>query len=226
MKTLITLAALALGLAAGASGAGSAASAPAFDAHWVKASAQGDIYEIAVGKLALQKGSGQACTIGQMLVKDHGKSLQQVQTLAKRLKITIPKQLNPVQQAIVRILSRTTGTGFQQLFAQFGVGDHQLDVMEARETATKAQTTPVKALARQSLPVLRKHLTQFVSLAKTTSTTTGNSTTTNPTSTTPASTTSTTTGQTSTTPTSTNGGSNGSTSQGCDRAATSGSTTR
>jgi hypothetical protein len=35
-----------------------------FDAHWLKATAQGSIYEVSVGKLALERGSGQACTIG------------------------------------------------------------------------------------------------------------------------------------------------------------------
>jgi putative membrane protein len=161
-----------------------------FDAHWLKATAQGSIYEVSVGKLALERGSGQACTIGQMLVDDHGTSLKETRSVAKQLGVKLPTRPNPLQQMLIAELSRANGTGFQQLFANLGVGDRRLDIEEARDTVKEGQNAKVKALARKEIPVLTMHLSSFVSLAKATTETTtsgtGTTTTSTPSSTTDA----------------------------------------
>lgn len=123
-----------------------------FDGHWLKATAQGSIYEVAVGKLALERGSGQVCTIGRMLVDDHSKSLEETRALAKQLGVQLPTRPNPLQQMLIAELSRPNGVSFQQLFADLGVGDHRLDIAEAKDTAKEAQDAKVRALASKEIP--------------------------------------------------------------------------
>src|SRR5689334_12335906 len=69
-----------------------------FDKHWLQSDTQGNI---AVGKLALQKGSGQACDVARMLITDHGKALRENRTVGKQLHVLLPKAANPLQQAII-----------------------------------------------------------------------------------------------------------------------------
>jgi|tagenome__1003787_1003787.scaffolds.fasta_scaffold19776866_1 putative membrane protein len=170
-RTGLLLAALlvtaALATAAGART--TTASVGPLDEHWLEASAQGDVYEVAVGKLAMQKGSGEACTIGKMLATDHRKSLQDTRKTARQVGVKLPATPDPLQQAIITELSRADGSSFQQMFATIGVGDHRLDIMEAKEEMKDGQTPQVKALAKKELPTLQKHLSAFTKLAKATS---------------------------------------------------------
>jgi putative membrane protein len=149
----------------GAAGAG-AESPPPLDTHWLKAAAQGDIFESTMGKLGLQKGSGDLCAVAVRLIADHTKSLQQTREVATRVKLTLPTRPNPFQQNAIKALATATGTSFQELFALFGVGAHQLAIVEAQEASTKAGLSQVRAFAGQELPVLRQHLTQLTKLAK------------------------------------------------------------
>ena len=147
--------------------AGSRAASP-FDEHWLKASAEGNLYEIAVGQLALENGSGGACSIGQMLVTDHTKALQQTRAIAKELGVTVPTKPSPIQQSILITLSKLSGLSFVQVFSNFGVGDHKTDLADAREAAAKAESAQIAKFARAMLPTLQKHLTAFAKLAKVT----------------------------------------------------------
>jgi putative membrane protein len=155
----------------GAGGAAGAVTEPpsALDSHWLQAAAQGDVFEYTIGKLALQKGSGGLCTVASMLVADHTKSLRQTQNLAATLKLKLPTRPNPFQANAIKALSTATGASFQELFALFGAGAHQLAILEAQEAGSKAGRSEVRAFARQQLPTLRKHLTRFAKLAKNTS---------------------------------------------------------
>src|SRR3954468_11347727 len=122
-KTLVSGFALVLGaLAIAAAGTAGTTSASAFDAHWLKASAEGDLYEIAVGNKVLQKGANYSCGVGKMLVDDHTKALADTKSLAKKLGVKLPTRPNPLQRALLVQLSRATGFTFQQMLASLGVG--------------------------------------------------------------------------------------------------------
>jgi putative membrane protein len=176
-----------------AGGAARGTAASAFDEHWLKASAEGDMYEIAVGNKVLQKGASYSCGVGRMLVDDHTKALADTKALARKLGVKLPTRANPLQRALLVQLSRASGFTFQQMLASLGVADHQLDIAEANEAAKKASDARVRAAARKELPVLKKHLGAFIDLQKTTLTSGGTptTTTTTPTATTPGSTTTT-----------------------------------
>jgi len=162
----------ALAVTAGAGG-GRAAMSP-LDQHWLMQSAQGDVYEVTVGKLAMQKGSNdEVKKFGSMLSEDHSKSLQDTNKVAKQLGVKVQAKPNPLQQAIITILSKTDDAAqFDSLFLQIAVGDHKVDIQDAKEEASKGQDTRARALARKELPTLQKHLQTATQLAQTSSSST------------------------------------------------------
>src|SRR3954470_15928043 len=111
MAAAIGTVAFTLGSPLGAVGAGGGSSSP-LDEHWLKAAAQGDAYEVTVGKLAQQKGgSDEVMSFGSMLEKDHTKSLQEANAVAKKLKLKLEPKPNPLQQQIIAVLSQTDDSG-------------------------------------------------------------------------------------------------------------------
>jgi hypothetical protein len=200
-------AAVLISLAAVAATDAARTAVPPLDAHWLKATAQSDMFEVTMGKLALQKGAGTTCTVARMLITDHTKAYRQTQRLAAGLRTTVPRSPNALQQSLIQLLSQASGTSFEQLFTLIGLGAHRLDIHEAQTVQRQGQLAQVRTLATQQLPVLRRHLAMFVTLSKSSA----------PTSTAAGATTSTaaTTQSTSAQTTSTSGQTTGSNATGC-----------
>src|SRR5205085_3299448 len=131
---------------AGTVSAARRAAVPAFDVHWLRAAAQDDAFEMTMGRMGLQKGSGQLCSVAQMLVTDHKQSLTQTRKVAVANKILVPTAPNPLQQVLLEQLSKQTGTAFQQLFMAIGQGGHRLSILETKEAQAKASLPAVRAL--------------------------------------------------------------------------------
>src|SRR5438477_5349180 len=87
---------------AGLAGAASQAAPPTLsplDRHYMKSSAAGDHFEIQGGKLAQAKGASAAVKkLGARLVKDHSKSLKELQKVAAKLHVTLPASPEPPMQ--------------------------------------------------------------------------------------------------------------------------------
>jgi putative membrane protein len=160
--------ALMLGAPLAAVGAGGESTLSSLDQHWLKAAAQGDAYEVTVGKLAQQKGGSDGVkSFGAMLEKDHSKSLRETNAVGQKLKLKLQPKPNPLQEQIIALLSQAKDSAtFDSLFAQISMGDHRLDIEEATEEAQKGQASSVKQLAKKELPTLKKHLAAATDLAK------------------------------------------------------------
>jgi putative membrane protein len=167
-KYLFRAAACAAVCAVAAATASGASNRPALDAHWLRAAAQGDVFEVTMGQLGLQKGTGTVCTVARMLVMDHTKALRQTRRVATQARISVPAKPNGLQQSLIQMLSQTSGTSFQQLFTTIGLGAHRYDIAEAKEIQRQGQLKAVRNLAGSLLPVLQRHLAQFVTLSKAT----------------------------------------------------------
>jgi putative membrane protein len=167
-KLGVAVAVLATAAAVVASGFARPAAVAPLDEHWLDASAQGDMYEVAVGNVLQQKGASYSCTVARMLVADHSKALADTKKLARQLGVKLPARPNPLQRQLITELARASGFNLQRMFAAFGGADHQLDIAEAKEAAKKASNPRVKAAARKELPVLKKHLGAFTDLLRTT----------------------------------------------------------
>ncbi|NPU09898.1 DUF4142 domain-containing protein [Bradyrhizobium sp. 83012] len=162
--TAVAACALTLFLAGGANAAPKGPS-PAKDQHFMTEAIEGDLSEVNMGKLAQQKGqSDQVKQFGQALQQDHGEHLQKAQQLASQNDMKTPSEPNKKQKAIYSRLEGMSGDRFDRAFAQAMVRDHQEDIKKYQKEA--AANSPLSDFARQTVPVLQKHLEMAKSLSK------------------------------------------------------------
>jgi putative membrane protein len=136
-----------------------AASAGALDAEWLRASIQGDRFEIAGGHLAQQRSASPGVkAFGAKLVADHTTSLNDAIALAQRLGLQVPEAPTPPQQWALQVLQTFRGAAFDQQYVALEVADHQQDIEEAKTEIAEGATPEIRDAASTDLPVLQQHL--------------------------------------------------------------------
>jgi putative membrane protein len=148
--------------------AGSSAFAVAADQasqKFIKEAIEGNLAEVAVGKLAQEKGQSEGVrSFGAQLVKDHGAANEKATALAKNMGVTPPAEPNKKQKAVYDKLSKLSGDRFDREFAKEMVADHKRDVA-AFEKEAKRKEAPTAAFVGETLPTLRHHLGMAQALA-------------------------------------------------------------
>lgn len=124
---------------------------------FIKEAIQGNLAEVAVGKLAQEKGKSDGVrSFGQMLVTDHSAANQKATNVANTLGVTPPTEPNKKQKATYDKLAKLSGDAFDREFAKAMVNDHKKDIKEF-EKESKANDSAA-AFAKETLPTLHKHL--------------------------------------------------------------------
>ena len=145
---------LAIGLAGALAATGAMAQTKQADKDsqkFIKAAIEGDIAEVDIGKLAQEKGESDAVKqFGAMLVKDHGAPPPTGSSFSSKATYTKLKLLS--------------GASFDRSFAKSMVKDHEEDIKEYKKESSK--TDAAGQLAKETLPVLQKHLQTAQSLEK------------------------------------------------------------
>lgn len=119
----------------------------------------GDNAEATLGRLAEQRGASvETRRFGAMLAKDHGKSRLEALPLARRYHVPPITTMQAAGQAERAKLMRLNGAAFDREFARYMVHDHQEDIADFEHELKSGDPADVLALARGSLPMLRKHL--------------------------------------------------------------------
>ena len=124
---------------------------------FVSDAVQGDISEIELGKLAVQKGAtDEARTLGQRLIDDHSAHQAKAAALAQSLGAPAPTEPTDEAKSEFKRLSKLSGADFDKEFASYMVSDHKKDV---RDYQAEAKTEgDVGAFARDTIPILQEHL--------------------------------------------------------------------
>lgn len=136
-----------------------ATSALASPADFLSKALMGDNSEATLGKLAEQRGASAATQrFGAMLAADHMKSRRDALPLARRYKLPPVDTMQAAGQAERAKLMRLRGPAFDREFARYMVHDHQEDIADFERELKSGDPADVRALARGSLPMLRKHL--------------------------------------------------------------------
>jgi putative membrane protein len=131
----------------------------AWDEEWLMMSIQGDLFEIQGGKLAQEKATRQIVRdLGARLVKDHTKSLHDAVQVAHELGIPVPDEPSPTQQWELRAVAQFHGSEFDRWYSDLEVQDHIQDIQETQDEVDKGCNDKVRQLAKDDLPVLKKHL--------------------------------------------------------------------
>jgi putative membrane protein len=159
MKIAYAFAALAL------CGSAAAIARPHGSAFLTKAM-EGDNSETMLGTIAARRGASPGTrAFGAMLAADHSRAKVEVAALARRRGMTSTDRVAPEASTERRKLAGLHGRAFDREFARYMVDDHRKDIADFTAEAKSRDDGALTALARKTLPVLRKHLAHARSLA-------------------------------------------------------------
>jgi putative membrane protein len=126
---------------------------------------EGNFAEVQMGELAQKNGqSADVKSFGQMLQQDHSAANQKATDVAKKLGVTASLGPNAKQKADYEKMAKAQGAAFDKAFAQHMVMDHKKDIAEYKKAAKK--NDDAGQYAKDTLPVLKKHLQTAQSLEK------------------------------------------------------------
>jgi len=137
-------------------------STPAFaaaDAPFLTDAIKGDNTEVAMGKLAEERGaSPKTRQYGAMLVHDHGAHRTKIAALDRSLGVEPTSAVSDDGAQALTMLRGLDGAQFDAAFKQHMIEDHTQDIAKYEEAARSAQSPRVRELAQATLPTLHKHL--------------------------------------------------------------------
>jgi Predicted outer membrane protein len=136
------------------------------DAQFAMKAAQGNMAEVALGKLATQNAqSVDVKKFGQRMVDDHTKAEQDLEGVASKDNLTLPKNMNAKQKAENQRLSKLNGAAFDRAYMRLMVQDHTKDVAEFRkESNSTSANADLRDFAKRTYPTLDEHLTMAKSI--------------------------------------------------------------
>jgi putative membrane protein len=128
------------------------------DSAFVTEGMKGDNSEVAMGKLAQASGSSDAVKqFGATLVADHGAHKTKLAALASEAGVPVTDDVMPEAQANMDKLKTMSGDAFDKAFKQMMIDDHTKDIAKYEKQASSGDAKTA-ALAKDTLPTLRKHL--------------------------------------------------------------------
>lgn len=139
--------------------AGFAAQTPSA-AEFVQRAAMSDMYEIAAGKLAVEKStSAQVNDFGKMMVADHTRSSAQLKAAVQQSGQTldIPTRLGGEQQAQVDILRNLSGPDFDREYLNQQLAAHRQTLALLKAYAGNGDIAELRQFAQGAIPVVQKH---------------------------------------------------------------------
>jgi putative membrane protein len=131
----------------------------AMDENWLQTSMQGDLFEIAGGRLAERRSHNRAVLrLARTLVSDHAKSYDDAVRLAHKLRISVEKGPTSSEHWELKVVASMRGAAFNRWYSSLEVADHVQDISETTDETRDGTSAKVIGDARTELPVLRRHL--------------------------------------------------------------------
>jgi putative membrane protein len=128
---------------------------------------RGNIAEVKMGELAQQRGQAKEVReYGEMLSKDHSKSLLKGTEVAKKMGVAAPTEPTAQQLQKYEALSKLSGTEFDTTFLSQMVRDHQENLAKFSSQAQSGSKSEASTFAQETLPTLRMHLEHAQSIQK------------------------------------------------------------
>jgi putative membrane protein len=149
------------------SGMNSPAGGPAMDKAFVKKALEGNMAEVQMGQLALQKSSDdQVKQFAQRMVDDHGKMLDQLKPVAEQMGVKVPAGPSKGQMKSMDKMKALSGDAFDQAYIKDMVKDHRTDDSEFKQEAQSTQNPQLKQMVMQSDQIIESHLQQIQQIAQ------------------------------------------------------------
>jgi putative membrane protein len=143
------------------------ATGPAVDKAFVKKAMEGNLAEIQLGQLALQKSSDdQVKQFAQRMVDDHGKMQDQMKPAAEQMGVKVPDGPSKSQMKSMEKMKALSGDAFDQAYIKDMVKDHKKDDSEFKQEAQSTQNPQLKQMVMQSDQIIESHLQQAEQIAQ------------------------------------------------------------
>jgi len=127
--------------------------------RFVKDAAEGSATDVALGKLAQEKGSSDAVKqFGKRMVDDHSKATEELKQVAEVAQIEVPSETPKKARKAQDKLSKLSGAEFDRAYTKMMVSDHKGDVKAFEQEARSGAVPAVKNFAAKTLPTLQEHL--------------------------------------------------------------------
>lgn len=137
------------------------------DADFAVKAANGGMAEVAMGKMAQQKGMSQEVKdFGAKMVTDHTKANDNMMALAKQKNITLPAAISNDEQKKMDDMGKKSGKDFDKAYVHEMVDDHNKDVKDFEDASKNLKDADLKAFATTTLPTLKMHQTMIKAIDK------------------------------------------------------------
>ena len=123
--------------------------------------------EIKTCQLALKKSENEDVkAFAQMMLDEHGKFGHELEQLAKKKGLDVPRDIRREQKMTVDELSGTDGGVFEQRWIQYNIDVHERDVKVFRHYSEAEGDSDIKALAKRASEMMSQHLKMAHDLGK------------------------------------------------------------
>ena len=128
---------------------------------FVEQAASSDLYEVAAGKLASEKGQSEAVkTFGRHMVEAHSKTTEELKGIvqSEKLDVKLPTELNKKQQSMLEALTEAKPEEFDTLYIQQQIKAHEKAADLFDKYAERGENQALKQFAANTLPTIKRHL--------------------------------------------------------------------
>lgn len=137
------------------------------DRNFMTQAAYGNLAEVDAGTLASTKGTNDSVKIfGMMMVMDHQKAFNTLDSLAKTKGVTVPSTIDSEHVALRQRLTSLSGRSFDTAYMNSQVKDHlkTITLFQAQSSGGTDQST--RDYANKFLPAIQMHYTMADRLSK------------------------------------------------------------
>ena len=129
------------------------------DAAAMKQLAQANLNEIESGKTAASKAqSPDVKQFAQKMVTDHTQMLDDLKTLAQQKGVALPQSASIKDMAQMKLMERSSGAEFDKKYMDEMVKDHQKDLQDVQDLASKTKDADFKAALQTAGAKINGHL--------------------------------------------------------------------
>jgi putative membrane protein len=135
------------------------------DANFLSEAAAGNYGEISAADAAIAKsGLKEEKSIAQMLKKDHTAALQELKSLSSKKGVTIATDAPSDVKSKLQDLGAQNGSAFDKAWCEMMIDKHKATIAKFESTAKTTSDDDVKKWVNKTLPKLRHHLDELMSL--------------------------------------------------------------
>jgi putative membrane protein len=135
------------------------------DKQFVRTAAQGNVAEIKLATLALQKGSPNVKAFAQMIIDDHTAMNKDMGNVADSLGVMLPKKLSKDDQAEYDKLNGLSGKDFDTEYILYTAKAHRQDLHDFRMEAAVASDPDLETEVMKASTTMRNHMQAIAKLA-------------------------------------------------------------